>query len=153
MTGIPNPREEEALEILRHCGCGRARVVARVVSGIYDDALREYGIRGGQLTTLALLTYWSGIPSAEVHRHLAMDRSTVSRNIKLMRERGWLEAALDAHTGERVVKVTDIGRQLVQDALPAWRAAQEQARQQLGPDGFRALGRLGNALLTEGDAR
>ncbi len=153
MLGKPNPREEDALEVLRHCGCGRARLVARVVSGIYDTALREYGIKGGQLTTLALLAYRSGIARSDVHRHLAMDRSTVSRNLKVMRERGWIEARLHPKTGERIVEVTDRGRQLLRDALPAWRAAQDETRRVLGTEGFQAIERLGNALLTDGGAR
>ena len=150
MNGTPNPREEEALEILRHCGCGRARLVARVVSAIYDDALRDLGIKGGQLTTLALLAYRSGVPTAEVHRHLAMDRSTVSRNLKVMRDRGWLVSGLDPEHGRRVVEITEEGRRIVREALPAWRSAQEEARQVLGPAGFDAIGRVANELLTGG---
>ncbi len=153
MLGKPNPREEDALEVLRHCGCGRVRLLARVVSGIFDTALRECGIKGGQLTTLALLAYRSGISRAEVHRHLAMDRSTVSRNLKVMRERGWIEAGMNPRTGERIVEVTDLGRQLLREALPAWRAAQEETRQLLGAEGFEAIERLGNALLKDGGAR
>ncbi len=153
MLGKPNPREEDALEVLRHCGCGRVRLVARVVSGIYDAALRECGIKGGQLTTLALLAYRSGISRADVHRHLAMDRSTVSRNLKVMRERGWIEARLHPKTGERIVEITDLGRRLLRDALPAWRAAQKETRHLLGAEGFQAIERLGNALLTDGGAR
>lgn len=153
MLGKPNPREEDALEVLRHCGCGRVRLVARVVSGIYDTALKECGIKGGQLTTLALLAYRSGIARADVHRHLAMDRSTVSRNLKVMRERGWIEARLNPRTGERIVEVTDLGRRLLRDALPAWRAAQEETRHVLGAEGFQAIERLGNTLLTDGGVR
>ena len=75
-----------------------------------------------------------------LHDLLAMDPTTLSRNLKPLQNRGW--AALEAAQKDRrvrIVKLTHEGELVLEQALPLWREAQEQLVKLLGQDQAVAL--------------
>ena len=57
---------EVAREILRGCVCSRTRMLDRVLSRLFDDALAPLGVRANQLTVLALLGAMGGLRGTDV---------------------------------------------------------------------------------------
>ena len=68
-----------------------------------------------------------------------MDKSTLSRDVEVMRRKGWLEVDDSAGGRARPLRVSPEGHALMESVVPAWRQAQEQARRLLGGDGAEAL--------------
>lgn len=130
---------EVAREIIRGCVCSRTRMLDRVLSRLFDEALAPLGVRANQLTVLALLGAMEGLRAADVARYLEMDKSTVSRVLALMRGRGWIEESPGPTRGSRRLDVTEAGRTLLHDTLPFWRSAVEGARETLGEESVEAL--------------
>jgi DNA-binding MarR family transcriptional regulator len=95
-----------AREILRGCVFSRTRMLDRVLSRLFDDSLAPLGVRGNQLTVLALLGAMEGLRAADVGRYLEMDKSTVSRGLALLRSRGWVEESGGALRKSRCLTVT-----------------------------------------------
>lgn len=62
-----------------------------------------------------------------------LDKTTLSRNLKLLTERGWIEAAPATDARERRVRLTPAGRRRLAAARPAWQQAQQQLRSSM-PD-------------------
>jgi DNA-binding MarR family transcriptional regulator len=64
-----------------------------------------------------------------------LERSTISRNLALMQNRGWVAVTETSATGRAMsVTITDAGRTAFTSAGTAWRRAQADAARMLGPD-------------------
>lgn len=66
---------------------------------------------------------------------LPLERSTISRNLALMQNRGWVAVTETSATGRAMsVTITDAGITAFTSAGTAWRRAQADAASMLGPD-------------------
>jgi len=123
-------------EISSRCIASRIRQLNRVMTALYDDALRGAGLTGNQLNVLVFVSQ-HGFPTAgALARHMQMDASTVSRTIERMRKDGLLliQEGKDARTRE--LRLSEKGESMILKAIPSWRKAQKQAQALLGT--FRA---------------
>jgi DNA-binding MarR family transcriptional regulator len=119
------------------CLCFRARRVSRAITRMYDEALRPLGIQATQLTLLnaAAMVAERGGAVSRVADVLAMDATTLSRSLRTL-ERGGLVRIerLPADRRVRVVGLTPVGEQLLEDALPLWTQAHERVVAALGAE-------------------
>jgi DNA-binding MarR family transcriptional regulator len=114
----------------------------RVITKVYDDALRPLGLKVTQLAMLVLAEDRGLIRQTEVGTELRLDDSTLSRNLERMRASGWLESVPGDDARVHSYRLTTAGRALVGKALPAWRKAQAEAQDLLGVAGVQALRRF-----------
>ena len=122
-----------------NCVGYRVRLLSRIISGIYDDALAPLKLKGSQFNLLDVLSRHGSLLAIELSRITKMDKSTASRNLDRMRQRGWLSVIPnDTARGQRV-SITPAGIQVLRKAYPLWKKAQEEAIRRLGPDGSNAL--------------
>ena len=134
-------------EIGGACLLLRTRLIARVTTAIYDEALQPFGIGGAQFVLLVAIGRLAPASRAEIGRNQRQDRSTLSRNLKIMMARGWVEEDGTGAKGRaRPLVLTDAGKTLVVEATPAWRAALEQAREVFGPTGSAAILEIADRL-------
>ena len=124
------------------CIAGRLRLVNRVITGLYDDAFRPFGVKASQFNILVVAGKLGLARPADVCAILRLDTSTLSRNVERMRTQGWLEVvpAEDART--QPFRLTAQGKRLLEQAAPAWQKAQQEAEKLLGDDGVALLGKL-----------
>ena len=125
--------------IATSCIAGRLRLLNRVVTNLYDDALRPFGVRLSQGNVLAVTAKLGVARPAEVCDILELDTSTLSRTVDRMVENGWLEIVPDEDGRSQPFRLTAEGRRLMERALPAWEQAQAGARKLLSDDGLRLL--------------
>ena len=132
--------------ISRTCIAVRLRLLNRVVTNFYDDALRPLGLKVSQLNILIVTAKLGLARPAQVCEILQLDTSTLSRNVERMRAKGWLEVvpAEDART--QPFRLTAQGRRLLERAVPAWEQAQSQATEFLGEDGIALLSKAASKL-------
>ncbi len=133
--GQPPLKRATADPLARECIAARVRLINRVISALYDDALRPFGLRISQLNILAAVSSMDEARPAEVSRVLRIEKSTLSRDVELMKRKGWLES--DPPTGGRnqTIGITPEGKQLLGRIRPSWAKAQAEARRLIGEDG------------------
>ncbi len=120
--------------IAKTCIAGRLRLLNRVITNIYDDAFRPFGLKISQGNIL-ILTGKMGVASpVQICEYLQLDISTLSRNVELMRKKGWLEIVSGEDARSHPFRLTAQGKRLIEKAIPAWEKAQEDARELLGDD-------------------
>jgi DNA-binding MarR family transcriptional regulator len=129
----------DAAEVIRDCIATRLRMANRVITKVYDDALRPYGLKVSQLAMLVLAEDRGLIRQTEVGAELQLDDSTLSRNLELMRAKGWLDEVSADDARVHSYRLTEEGRTLFGKAIPAWRYAQAEAQRLLGDAGVQAL--------------
>lgn len=121
--------------ISRTCIAVRLRLLNRVVTNYYDDALRPLDLKVSQMNILVAAAKMGTARPAAVCDHLHLDVSTLSRNVERMKARGWLEVVPDEDGRSQPFRLTPRGRKLLEQAVPAWSEAQQQVKKVLG-DGF-----------------
>jgi DNA-binding MarR family transcriptional regulator len=128
------------------CACASTRHVARLLTQVYDRHLHAAGIEAPQFALLMALEGLGPTSQRALARHHALDKATVSRNLRVLARRGWIEASPAPDARERRFAVTAAGRRCLTAARPHWRRAQEQVRGWIGEEEwqalFRALGRI-----------
>ena len=134
--------KRDTAEVICNCIATRLRMANRVITKVYDDALRPLGLKVTQMSMLVVAEDRGLIRQSEVRAELQMDDSTLSRNLELMRANGWLEEVSGDDARVHSFRLTEAGRALFEKAIPAWRGAQEQARRLLGDSGVQALRRF-----------
>lgn len=121
-----------ALEVRDHCLCLAAQRAARALARRFDEALRPIGLTSGQFSLLMSLNRPAAPTLGSVAALLAMDRTTLTANLKPLERRGLLTVSQD--TGDRrsrLLHLTEAGRLLLEAALPVWIATHELIDQQL----------------------
>src|SRR3981081_2198461 len=86
-------------KVASECVAVRLRMLNRVVTNIYDDALRSLDLKVSQMNILVAAAKMGTARPIEVCEHLHLDVSTLSRHVERMKRRGWLEGG--THEGGR----------------------------------------------------
>ncbi|MCB9933676.1 MAG: winged helix-turn-helix transcriptional regulator [Planctomycetes bacterium] len=133
-------------EIALSCLASRTRLLGRVITGIYDDALRAVGLTSPQMTILVALEHTGGVQPGALCDALKLDKSTLSRNVDRMESKGWLIKKPGADARSHSLELTEPGRRKLTDAIPHWRVAQQQAEETLGKGGMETLFRVSKRI-------
>jgi DNA-binding MarR family transcriptional regulator len=121
-------------KIASECVAVRLRMLNRVVTNIYDDALRSLDLKVSQMNILVAAAKMGTARPIEVCEYLHLDVSTLSRNVERMKARGWLEVVANEDGRSQPFRLTPRGRKLLEKAVPAWSEAQQQVKKVLGAD-------------------
>ena len=138
-------------KVASECVAVRLRMLNRVVTNIYDDALRPLGLKVSQLNILVVTAKLGVARPAQMCEILRLDASTLSRNVERMRAHGWLEVVPgDAQLGrhDQYVQLTHLQAQRPQGVVVEVRDRPVQEAQAHGDarpgDGVDAARRLGH---------
>lgn len=109
------------LHVRDTCLCLHAQRAARALARRFDEAFRPLGITSGQYSLLHSLNRPSPPTLGQIAEVLAMDRSTVTANLKPLERRGLVTVDVDPddRRGRRPA-LTDAGRALLARATPIW---------------------------------
>ena len=138
-----NGRIESAADIVaRECVAVRVRMLNRVITRIYNAALRPFDLTISQMSILVAVTKFGQAKQQDVSQVLDLEKSTLSRDIQKMKENGWLEVTPGQDARISLLQVTPSGRRLLKQAFPGWRNAQDRVIEMLGPEQFRSVERM-----------
>jgi len=119
-------------QLVDTCACTRLRTAARLMTRAYDAALRPAGLSAGQLAILAAVDVGKATSIAELSKRVAMDRSTLSRNLRPLEKIGWIRVGAEGWKRSKTVHVTAEGRQRLARATALWEAAQARLLKRFG---------------------
>ena len=87
----------------------------------FDAGLRPLGLTNGQFSLLMSLNRPNPASIGDVSALLAMDRTTLTANLKPLERRGLVTVSIDdADRRSRRLALTPAGRALLVAALPVW---------------------------------
>lgn len=121
------------------CACQSLRRVTRVVTRIYDAELRKAGM---EITQFGLLTALAALGEANQKRlsaGFAMDSTTLTRTLRLLRKRGWIRIKRGCDRRERLFSLTRVGKRQMAIAQPHWEAAEQRLQDKLGHTGWKNM--------------
>lgn len=121
------------LHVRDHCLCLAAQRAARALVRRFDEALRPVGLTSGQFSLLMSLNRPEPPTIGSVAALLAMDRTTLTANLKPLERQGLLLVSIDpADRRGRRLALTDAGRATLAAAVPIWARTHDEVEQPLG---------------------
>ena len=130
------------IEVRDRCLCLHLQRAARAVGRRFDDVLRPLGLTNGQYSLLMSLNRPEAPRIGDVAELLAMDRTTLTANLKPLQRRGLVDIVPDAADRRtRRLTLTDAGRELLKAAVPVWRETHDEIDRLLGGNDPEALRR------------
>lgn len=126
---------QTTLHVRDHCLCLHAQRAARALSRRFDEAFRPLGITSGQFSLLNAVNRPEPPTLGAVASVLAMDRSTVTANLKPLERMAVVTVTVDAkdRRGRRTA-LTDAGQTLLARATPIWIAEHARVEAELAGD-------------------
>lgn len=147
MNGESLTTAELAGSATETCIALRVRRMSRIITRIYDDALRPLGLTASQFTLLTSLAMQDGVTASEVGFDLDIEKSTLSRNLKRLLALGHIIMDPPAGRRGRGLHLTPRGQSVIRDAFPVWQAAQRRATDVMGKESRNTL----DILLTQAE--
>jgi DNA-binding MarR family transcriptional regulator len=120
------------------CACASARRAARLVTQLYAQEMGPL-IEPTQFALLFALDQYSGRPQSLLGRALGLDKTTLSRNLRLLQRNGWIEAADADDERERGYRLTATGKETLASAKPGWKRAQDKLRAAMKADDWKNM--------------
>ena len=136
-TPEPEPLQPQAL--VEVCLCHHSRRAARAITRVFDEALLPSGLKANQRNILAAIAARDPTSVGEIAGVLAMDRTTLSRNLKPLKEADYVTAGGGAGRRPDTLALTPEGNAILARASQLWRGAQSQLSQRLGSNQASAL--------------
>jgi len=136
-----------AAAVPRGCTSFKLRQLTRRVGQHYDRVLAECGLKTTQYSLLSQIERLAPVRPSDLAAAMAMDASTLTRNLQPLIERGWAEVGPGADGRSRLVVLTARGRAKRAGAQRAWKRAQVALNEQLGSARVAELHALLDACL------
>ena len=140
MASDKSPRGSKAIEErVLSCTCFNLRKATRAVTQMYDEALHPSGLRGTQFSVLAALNHMQSATVSELAQGMVMDRTTLTRNLKPLEQKGWIKSVPGTDRRMRELALTVKGQKALSKAMPLWRKAQRDMVNLLGKQRWAGL--------------
>lgn len=130
-----------AADLAKPHGCTnfKLRQLLRRVSQRYDAEMAQAGLKTTQFSLLSSLASLGPVRPGDLAVAMAMDASTLTRNLKPLLAAGWVAQGAGADGRSRLVSLTDAGRAKRAEALRRWHVAQQSMNETLGAEQVVAL--------------
>jgi DNA-binding MarR family transcriptional regulator len=102
------------------------------VSRLFDEALAPTGLKSGQFNILCAVAAGDVTTAGQVAALLAMDRTTLSRNLKPLRAAGYVTSEGGAGRRPDTLTLTHAGRVVLDEGVSLWRTVQSSLAVRLG---------------------
>ncbi|MEM7531519.1 MAG: MarR family winged helix-turn-helix transcriptional regulator [Chloroflexota bacterium] len=128
----------------QNCINANLRKASRAITKLYVTELADSGLQGTQFTllsTIAGIAKMSGVGCTitQLAHYMVMDQTTVTRSVEKLRQSGYVEIVRGEDRRERIVNVTGVGQQVVDETYPQWREVQQRVWARLGDEKARQL--------------
>lgn len=128
------------------CISARLRKATRKANGIYDQALKPYGINIAQFSLLRTIQRLDHPTLNSLAIETQLDASTLGRNVRVLEKLDLVRSAPGQDKRTRVHSLTDSGLKVSCAAREEWKQVQKRLKANLGKDGYETLFRLLDAL-------
>ena len=128
---------------VEHCIGNRLRCLSRIVDKDFRSSLKAFNITENQLSILFALTKLGQVDQGKIGEALVLERSTVSRNIKVLERRDLITKSSDYRP---TIELTQKGHNLVRTLIPIWESLMDSFMDKLGNEGLEHIKSLEQKL-------
>lgn len=126
-------------DVTGRCTAGRVLRAARRLTREYDDALRPAGLTIAQFGLLNAVGRFEPESISELADLLALDRTSLSRNLKPLEKAGLIFRGEEGSGRRRKLLLTTLGVRKLEEAYPLWQNVQDRLEGRLEAEGIDQL--------------
>ena len=115
------------------------RKAARAITRLYNAKIRHIGLTSTQVSVLFAIDSSRHQSITDMADNLALERSSLTRNIKLLENRQLVEKHGTGRGRSQIVSLTSEGDRLMKIAYTHWIDAQSQLRAEMGETRWTAV--------------
>ena len=124
---------------LLSCKCFKMRKASRLTTQFYDKKLKSVGIRITQFTILSFIATTENKTLISLSEELSMDRTTLTRGLNILLKDGLIKQIKSKDSRKKVMKLTEKGYKILDEAIPLWLEAEDQILNQSKKFGFSVI--------------
>ncbi|WRY53293.1 MarR family winged helix-turn-helix transcriptional regulator [Clostridium intestinale] len=122
---------------LKNCVCRNLRMTTRVTTQYYDQMFQSVELPAAQFSLLADISYRKNSTISELAEALLMDQTTVTRNVEILRKKGYVSVNPDSNDSRRkCVSISEEGAKKLNEAVPLWNEVQSMIENEIGDERF-----------------
>ncbi|MBD1916118.1 MULTISPECIES: MarR family winged helix-turn-helix transcriptional regulator [Cyanophyceae] len=129
----------EVSQVPATCMGMHVRRASRIVTQVYDSALRPVGLGVNQFMLLAAVHLMESVAITHLAQELFTDQTTLTRNLKLLEKRGLVAINSGEDRRVKLVSLTAEGQLILTQAIPLWEQAQATVKEHLGQQNWQTL--------------
>jgi len=114
------------------CMVLKTRRAARAITRRYSDLLKPLGIQSTQASLLSIIFTGRFDSISDMAEQLAIERSALTRNLKILRDQGFITSDTQGRGRAQQITLTAHGNKTVEKFAPLWTKAQKDLRAELG---------------------
>ncbi len=147
---LPKAKLVGSSQVPTTCMGMHVRRASRIMTKVYDSALRPVGLVLNQFTLLVAIHLVESTPITRLAQELFTDQTTLTRNLKLLEKRGLVEINPGEDRRVKLVSLTTEGETVLAQALPLWEKAQAEVMRHFGQEQWQMLLALLSDVKTVG---
>lgn len=128
-----------AAQVPPTCMGWHIRRASRILTQMYDTALRPTGLVVNQFTLLVAIQLCEPLSITQLAEALFADQTTTTRNVKLLEKQGFVAIAPGEDRRVKLVSLTAKGNAVLTEALPLWEQVQADLSQRFGDEKWQTL--------------
>lgn len=136
---VSKPNFAEVSQVPATCMGMHVRRASRIVTQVYDAALRPVGLGVNQFMLLSAIHLMGSAQITHLAQELFTDQTTLTRNLKLLEKRGLVTISPGEDRRVKLASLTAEGESTLAQALPLWEQAQANVREHLGQQKWQTL--------------
>lgn len=126
-------------QVPANCMGLHVRRASRIVTQVYDSALRPVNLVLNQFTLLVAIHLSGSVPITRLAQELFTDQTTLTRNLKLLEKRKLIAIEPGEDRRMKLVSLTPDGKAVLDQALLLWEQVQADLKQHFGEQQWQAL--------------
>lgn len=126
--------EKKLMNIDGLCSVTALRRASRYLTAVYDQALSPANLRITQFSMLYQLAKSGPLSIGDLAAQMAMDRTTLSTNLKLLQRDGLIKLVAGEDRRAKLAALTESGLARYQQAFPLWSAVQKRFESSYGAE-------------------
>nr|WP_298998347.1 MarR family transcriptional regulator [uncultured Allomuricauda sp.] len=124
---------------LQLCIGTRLRRLSRIADGYFRTHIADFDITENQMSILFFLKKIGAIEQGKIGENLALQRSTVSRNIRLLEKKNYVKST---NNYRPEIELSQKGNELVSMLLPIWENIMDELIEKIGTSGMEHISEL-----------
>jgi len=132
------------------CYCINLRQAANSITRYYDNVFKNLGITVTQFSLLNEIKYFGICSKSQLSEQAQLDKSTITRNLLVLKRKGFIEDIADEDSRESKIMLTCVGIKKIEEGMSFWNEAQTHFEKKIGKEKMKELRKILNLLINEG---
>jgi len=128
------------------CINAKLRKLHRLLNTAYQSKINPFGLRGSMLSILFMIGKKKNINQKSIAEALVLDQSTISRDLKRLIQKGWVQVSKGADSRNSELSLTTEGYLLLEEVSPIWAALHQKVEAILGTFNIQQIDQIIGAI-------